>query len=151
MLFFADTVLGTFTDAGEHQSCKQSSKSIFVHSIICFNAALNYSFPLPLLSNLAYFQPTLYHTVSFSKNSSLFSSKLLQQTVDLHTRCYSRHITHSAANICSAWNDNPHCTKYMYIHISIKINPHVREVTVFIWELTTGSNLNLPPTSVQQV
>lgn len=69
-----DTVHGTFTEACKHQSCKQSSKSIFAHSIICFNAALNYCFPLPLLSNLAFFQPTLYHSVSSSKNSSVFSS-----------------------------------------------------------------------------
>lgn len=92
MFFFTDTVHRTLTEAGNHQSCKQSSKTIFAHSIICFNAALNYCFLLPLLSNLAYFQPTLYHTVSSSKNSSFFSSKLLQQTVDVRSLFYSSHI-----------------------------------------------------------
>lgn len=52
--YFSQMLYGcTLTEAGRHQRGKQSSKSTFAHSIICFNAVLNYSFLSPLLSNLA--------------------------------------------------------------------------------------------------
>lgn len=149
MLFFSDSVYRTLTEAGKHESCEQSSKSVLAHSIICFNAALNYCFPLPLLSNLAYFQPTLYHTVSSSKNSSFFTSELLQQAVDVRSLFYRSHITNSASNICSTfYSDWIHILLPMCVFTLPSAVSHVRlQQRVFSKDRAVDPPLILDPSA----
>lgn len=100
----------------------RSSKNVFAHLIICFNAPLNYAFLLPLLSNLPQFQSTMYH-ISSTKNSSFFTSKLQQQSPRKHSLVYSVLTTNSASNICSSYYRERLqiiLVLYVYTHISAR-------------------------------